>query len=132
MLALRKKYPVLNTLVSFVESNKEESSSVSKTHSSTEPPSAFSNSKKQTFFLRFFGKNMKRNKVQKSESFLTEKTLSTDCTISDATENSVEMSENVPDTNKLQLIAEEDSPKRRFKFSLNINPWKKKYTVTGM
>ena len=22
--------------------------------------------------------------------------------------------------------------KRRFKFSLNINPWKKKYTVTGM
>ncbi|XP_078327322.1 uncharacterized protein LOC144623100 [Crassostrea virginica] len=132
MLALRKKYPVLNTLVSFVESSKEESSSVSKTNSSTEPHSALLTSKKRTFFVRYFGKNTKRNKVQKSESFLTEKTLSTDCTISDATGNSVEISENVPDTNKLQLIVEEDSPKRRFKFSLNINPWKKKYTVTGM
>ncbi|XP_078327321.1 uncharacterized protein LOC111115469 [Crassostrea virginica] len=132
MLALRKKYPVLNTLVSFVESSKEESSSVSKTNSSTEPNSALLNSKKRTFFVKYFGKNTKRNKVQKSESFLTEKTLSTDCSISDATGNSVEISENVPDTNKLQLIVEEDSPKRRFKFSLNINPWKKKYTVTGM
>nr|XP_022309930.1 uncharacterized protein LOC111115470 [Crassostrea virginica] len=132
MLALRKKYPVLNTLVSFVESSKEESSSVSKTNSSTEPHSALLNSKKRTFFVRYFGNSTKRNKVQKSESFLTEKTLSTDCTLSDATGNSVDMSENVPDTNKLQLIVEEDSPKRRFKFSLNINPWKKKYTVTGM
>ncbi|XP_078327318.1 uncharacterized protein LOC144623098 [Crassostrea virginica] len=132
MLGLRKKYPVLNTLVSFVESSKEESSSVSKTNSSTEPQSALLNSKKRTFFVRYFGKNTKRNKVQKSESFLTEKTLSTDCSISDATGNSVEILENVPDSNKLQLIVEEDSPKRRFKFSLNINPWKKKYTVTGM
>ena len=45
MLALRKKYPVLNTLASFVESSKEDSSSVSKTNSSTEPHSALSNSK---------------------------------------------------------------------------------------
>ena len=49
MLALRKKYPVLNTLVSFVESSKEESSSVSKTHSSTEPHSVLLNSKVTTF-----------------------------------------------------------------------------------
>nr|XP_022310014.1 adhesion G protein-coupled receptor L4-like [Crassostrea virginica] len=132
MLALRKKYPVLNTLVSFVESSKEDSSSVSKTNSSTEPHSALSTSKKRTFLVGHFGKKLKRNKVQKSESFLTEKTMSTDCTLRDDTENSVEISENVPDTNKLQLIVEQDSPKKQFKFSLNINPSKKKYTVTGM
>nr|XP_022303772.1 uncharacterized protein LOC111111224 isoform X2 [Crassostrea virginica] len=132
MLALRKKYPVLNTLASFVESSKEDSSSVSKTNSSSEPHSALSNSKKRTFLVGHFGKRSKRNKVQKSESFLTEKTMSTDCTLSDATENSVEISENVQDRNKLQVIVEEDSPKKQFKFSLNINPSKKKYTVTGM
>ena len=49
MLALTKKYPVLNTLVSFVESSKEESSSVPKTNSSTEPHSALLNSKVTTF-----------------------------------------------------------------------------------
>ncbi|XP_078329473.1 uncharacterized protein LOC144624080 [Crassostrea virginica] len=132
MLSLRKKYPVLNTLASFVESSKEDSSSVSKSNSSTEPHSALSTSKKRTFLVGHFGKKLKRNKVQKSESFLTEKTMSTDCTLRDATENSVEISENVPDTNKLQLIVQQDSPKKQFKFSLNINPSKKKYTVTGM
>ena len=42
---------------------------------------------KRTFLVGHFGKRSKRNKVQKSESFLTEKTMSTDCTLSDATEN---------------------------------------------
>ena len=49
MLALTKKYPVLNTLISFVESSKEESSSVPKTNSSTEPHSALLNSKVTAF-----------------------------------------------------------------------------------
>ena len=49
MLGLRKKYPVLNTLVSFVESSKEESSSVSKTHSSTQPHSPLPNTKVTAF-----------------------------------------------------------------------------------
>ena len=42
---------------------------------------------KQTFFERYFRRNVKRNKVQKSESFLTEKTLSTDCSLNEPTEN---------------------------------------------
>ena len=42
---------------------------------------------KRTFFERYFRRNGKRNKVQKSESFLTEKTVSTECTLNDATEN---------------------------------------------
>ena len=42
---------------------------------------------KRTFLVRYFGKNTKRSKVQKSESFLTEKNPSTDCSISDATGN---------------------------------------------
>ena len=49
MLGLRKKYPVLNTLVSFDESSKEESSSVLKTHSSTEPHSPLPNTKVTAF-----------------------------------------------------------------------------------
>ena len=42
---------------------------------------------KRTFLERYIRRNGKRNKVQKSESFLTEKTVSTDCTFKDATEN---------------------------------------------
>ncbi|XP_078327327.1 uncharacterized protein LOC111116102 isoform X2 [Crassostrea virginica] len=132
MVGLRNKYPVLNTLVSFVESSKEESSSVSKTHSSTEPHSPLQNTKKRTILEKCFKRNGKRNKVQKSESFLTEKTVSTDCILNDDTEYNVKPSKNGSDTNKIQWIAEEDTPKKRFELSFNINPWKKKYTVTGM
>ena len=42
---------------------------------------------KRTFSERYFRRNGKRNEVQKSESFLTEKPLSTECTLNDATEN---------------------------------------------
>nr|XP_022291075.1 uncharacterized protein LOC111102569 isoform X2 [Crassostrea virginica] len=132
MLGLRKQYPVLNTLVSLVESSKEESSSVSRTNSLSGPHSALQKPKKRNLFERYFRGNGKRNKVEKSESFLTENTVSTDCTIEDTPGNSVEMSENGSDSNKLQLIVEEEEPKRRLRFQLNLNPWKKKYTVTGM
>ncbi|XP_078327350.1 adhesion G protein-coupled receptor B1-like isoform X2 [Crassostrea virginica] len=132
MVGLRNKYPVLNTLVSFVESSKEEGNSVSKTHSSTEPISPLQNTKIRAELEKYFKRNGKRNKVQKSESFLTEKTISTDCILNDDTENDGKLSKNGSDTNKIQLIAEEDTPKKRFELSFNINPLKKKYTVTGM
>ena len=49
MLGLRKKYPVLNTLVSFVESSKEESSSASKTHSPNQSHSPLTKTKVTLF-----------------------------------------------------------------------------------
>ena len=59
MVGLRNKYPVLNTLVSVVESSKEEGNSVSKTHSSTEPISPLQNTKvyvlsNQLYTVRYF------------------------------------------------------------------------------
>ena len=41
----------------------------------------------RTELEKYFKRNGKRNKVQKSESFLLEKTISTDCILNDDTEN---------------------------------------------
>uniref|UniRef100_K1RAR9 G-protein coupled receptors family 2 profile 1 domain-containing protein n=1 Tax=Magallana gigas TaxID=29159 RepID=K1RAR9_MAGGI len=85
------------------------------------------NKKKKGIFER-----IRNNKVKKSESFLTERTVSTDCPSSVSHEKSSAMPENVSTDHTLKLVAEEENTKRRFRFSFNFNPWKKKYTVTEM
>ena len=59
MVGLRNKYPLLNTLVSYVESSKEEDNSVSKTQSSAEPHSPLQNTEvfvlsNQLYTVRYF------------------------------------------------------------------------------
>lgn len=72
------------------------------------------------------------NKVKKSESYLTEKTVSTDCSTSDLNEKNSVNSENELTSHTLELILEEGRTESRFPFSFNLNPWKKKYNVTEM
>ncbi|XP_078329616.1 uncharacterized protein LOC111112680 [Crassostrea virginica] len=125
MLGLRNKYPVLKSLVNLEESSQSGSSSISRTQSSRpKMPSLKS-------FERYFArKRPKNNKVEKSDSFLTEKTMSTECSTNDSNEKSV--ADIPPESKKLEVIVEEDSPKRRFRFSFNFIGWMKKYTVTEM
>lgn len=125
MQSLRNKYPVLSSLISIAEHSKKESSSVSPSQSTSKTDVPMLTAKKKGIFQRICN-----NKVKKSESFLTERTVSTDCP-SVSHEKSSVMSGN-ESNDKLKLIAVKENMKRRFRFSINLNPWKKKYTVTEM
>ncbi|XP_065942667.1 uncharacterized protein [Magallana gigas] len=127
MQGLRNRYPVISSLISMAEHSKPESASVSRSQSTLKSNAPLVTTKKKGIFER-----IRNNKVKKSESFLTERTVSTDCPSSVSHEKSSALPENVSTDHTLKLVAEEENTKRRFRFSFNFNPWKKKYTVTEM
>ncbi|XP_061181286.1 latrophilin-like protein LAT-2 isoform X2 [Saccostrea echinata] len=110
MLGIKTKYPSLSGLSMFTESSKKETSSVSRSHSSRSEAPLVKPKKKR--ILPIFGifsskKTGKNNKVMKSDSFMTDKTVSTDCPCSETQENSITMTETGP--------KEEESAKMIFK-----------------
>uniref|UniRef100_A0A8W8MMX8 Uncharacterized protein n=1 Tax=Magallana gigas TaxID=29159 RepID=A0A8W8MMX8_MAGGI len=72
------------------------------------------------------------NNVKKWESYLTKKTVSTDCSTSDLNEKTPVIAENESTSHTLELISEGGHAVKRFPFSFNLNPWKKTYNVTEM
>lgn len=133
MQGLRNKYPAFSTLMSFTEESKKETTSVSRSQSTSRSDTQTLKTKKKGWIARFHGiKSAVNNKVKKSESYLTEKTVSTDCSTSDLNEKNSVNSENELTSHTLELILEEGRTESRFPFSFNLNPWKKKYNVTEM
>ncbi|XP_078333514.1 uncharacterized protein LOC111100876 isoform X4 [Crassostrea virginica] len=129
MLGLRNKYPALNKFISHAESSHKEATSLSRTQSSSRPNSPLLNIKKRRFYERYIKrKTPKNNKVEKSDSFMTNNTMSTVCPLSDSHEEIMLTPES--QSSKLKLILENGHSKRKFGLKINLNPWKKKYTVT--
>ncbi|XP_052714639.1 adhesion G protein-coupled receptor B1-like [Crassostrea angulata] len=77
MQGLRNKYPALSTLASKDEHSKIETTSVSRSQSTCKPDASLVETKKQSIFDKTHNK-----KVKKSESFIAETTLATDCPLS--------------------------------------------------
>uniref|UniRef100_A0A8W8NLF7 GAIN-B domain-containing protein n=1 Tax=Magallana gigas TaxID=29159 RepID=A0A8W8NLF7_MAGGI len=127
MQGLKNKYPAVGTFISIAEHSKKETTSVSRSQSTSKPTAPLVETKKKGLFEK-----LRNNKVKKSESFMTERTASTDCPASVSHEQSFVMSENNPTNNTMEPISQEGNTMRRFRFSFNLNPWKKKYTVTEM
>lgn len=127
MQGLKNKYPVVGTFISIAEHSKRETTSVSRSQSTSKSNAPLVETKKKGLFEK-----LRNNKVKKSESFLTERTASTDCPASVSHEKSFVMSDNDPTNNTMKLTSQEGNTMRRFRFSFNLNPWKKKYTVTEM
>uniref|UniRef100_A0A8W8NH25 Uncharacterized protein n=1 Tax=Magallana gigas TaxID=29159 RepID=A0A8W8NH25_MAGGI len=127
MQGLKNKYPVVGTFISIAEHSKRETTSVSRSQSTSKSNAPLVETKKKGLFEK-----LRNNKVKKSESFLTERTASTDCPASVSHEKSFVMSDNDPTNNTMKLTSQGGNTMRRFRFSFNLNPWKKKYTVTEM
>ncbi|XP_065940924.1 uncharacterized protein [Magallana gigas] len=124
---LKNRYPAVGTFISIAEHNKKETTSVSRSQSTSKFNAPLVETKKKGLFEK-----LRNNKVKKSDSFMTERTASTDCPASVSHEKSFVMSENDPTNNTMKLTSQEGRTMRRFRFSFNLNPWKKKYTVTEM
>nr|XP_034334209.1 adhesion G protein-coupled receptor B1 isoform X4 [Crassostrea gigas] len=146
MQALRHEYPALSAFKSITEESKKETTTVATSQLT-------SNLGSKSFKVKFFPTSrncnaffkqrkgiieriraLKRgkNKVKDSEVIVLDETLSTDCSTSLSHEKSFKVSENEPTINTLELESARENTGRRFQFSFNLNPWKKKYTITEM
>lgn len=119
--------------MSFTEESKKETTSVSRSQSTSRSDTHTLKTTKIGWIKRFHDlKSAVNNKVKKSESYLPEKTVSTDCSTSDLNKKNPVISENESTSHTLELISEGGRAVKRFPFPFNLNPWKKKYNVTEM
>lgn len=133
MQGLRNKYPAFSALMSFTEESKKETTSVSRSQSTSGSDTTTLKTKKKGWIERFqIIKSAVNKKVKNSKSYLTEKTVSTDCSTSDLNEKNLVITENESTIHTLELISEGGRTERRFPFSFNLKPWKKKYNVAEL
>lgn len=134
MQVLRNKYPAFSSLISIAEHSKKETSSISRnTSTSTSGTNVqLIKIKKRSIFdgLRRLTTSIKNIEEKDFESLMTEKTVSTDCSLSVSHEKTLVESQNT--SKKLEPEAEKASTERRFRFSINLNPWTKRYRVAQM
>eukprot|EP00105_Crassostrea_gigas_P044287 XP_019928435.1 PREDICTED: latrophilin Cirl isoform X2 [Crassostrea gigas] len=131
MQGLKNKYPAFSSLISIAEHSKKETSSISRDTSTSATNVHLIKIKKRSIFdgLRRLTTTIKNIEEKDFESLVTEKTISTDCSLSVSHEKTLVESQN---TSKLEPEAGKASTERRFRFSINLNPWTKRYRVAQM
>ncbi|XP_065928644.1 adhesion G-protein coupled receptor D1-like isoform X3 [Magallana gigas] len=131
MQGLKNKYPAFSSLISIAEHSKKETSSISRDTSTSATNVQLIKIKKRSIFdgLRRLTTTIKNIEEKDFESLVTEKTISTDCSLSVSHEKTLVESQN---TSKLEPEAGKASTERRFRFSINLNPWTKRYRVAQM
>lgn len=132
MQALRHEYPAFSAFKSITEESKKETTTVATSQLTSNLGSKSFKVKRKGIIERIRALKRGKNKVKDSEVIVLDETLSTDCSTSLSHEKSFKVSENEPTINTLELESARENTGRRFQFSFNLNPWKKKYTITEM
>lgn len=132
MQALRHEYPAFSAFKSITEESKKETTTVATSQLTSNLGSKSLKVKRKGIIERIRALKRGKNKVKDSEVIVLDETLSTDCSTSLSHEKSFKVSENEPTINTLELESARENTGRRFQFSFNLNPWKKKYTITEM
>lgn len=124
MQGLRNKYPAFSLCKRKTKHRKIESVSISRNKSTTKFDSPLKEDKKSGKFERSRQLKIKKNKVKKSESFMTEKTMYTDFNRSILKENSSVMAINksaIQRIQKMGIISEGKDTRRMFRWLFSLN-----------